>query len=149
MKYHSLVRKHHETKKTFFMFDVDDFKKINDTHGHLFGNAILAMVGEALQNTMNGAGIAARWGGDEFVGMLHATPQEAEDILNRFMDTLKNENKESCYRVTVSAGIVEIDEMLSVEQIIKKVDEAVYLSKQNGKNRITVCKNEDATNPKK
>ncbi|MDD4843305.1 MAG: sensor domain-containing diguanylate cyclase [Anaerotignum sp.] len=149
MKYLSFVRKHMDRKKTFFMFDVDDFKKINDTYGHLFGNAILAMVGETLQNSMNGVGFAARWGGDEFVGMLEATPEEAESILNRFMDALKNGNKESCYHVTVSVGIAEIDEMLSMEQIIKKVDEAVYFSKQNGKNRITVCKNEGASNPKK
>lgn len=139
-KYISFMKKHQDTKKSFFMFDIDNFKEINDTHGHLFGNAVLSMVGESLQRTMDGHGIAARWGGDEFVGVLEGSAQEAEVILKGFMDTLQNEKKESCYHVTVSAGISEINKILSPEQIILNVDEAVYFSKQNGRNCVTICK---------
>ncbi|WP_304509291.1 sensor domain-containing diguanylate cyclase [Anaerotignum sp.] len=144
--YNSFLKKHQEKKKSFFMFDIDHFKEINDNHGHLFGNAILAMVGESLQSAMNGRGIAARWGGDEFVGVLEGTPEEVESILKEFMDTLRNEGKESCYRVTVSAGIAEINKILSPEQIILKVDEAVYFSKQNGRNQVTICKKDEFSN---
>jgi diguanylate cyclase (GGDEF)-like protein len=147
-RYPSFVSNKHKQKKTLFMFDVDNFKFFNDTYGHIFGNAILAMVGENLQKTVNGNGIAARWGGDEFVGILETSPDKAECILSQFMETLKNEEKDNRYHVTVSVGIAEIDRKLSLEQMMKKVDEAMYLSKESGRNLIKVCKMDDGlSNP--
>jgi diguanylate cyclase (GGDEF)-like protein len=136
-QYQVFVRKHWERKKTLFMFDIDHFKNINDTRGHMFGNTILAMVGENLRQAINGYGIAARWGGDEFLGILAAEPEEAERILRRYMDLLRNENKDECYRVTVSVGVSEVNGKLGMEQMIKKVDEALYRSKEGGRNRIS------------
>jgi diguanylate cyclase (GGDEF)-like protein len=137
-QYPAFVRKNREQKKTLFMFDIDHFKSINDTYGHMFGNAILAMAGEELRNAINGYGIAARWGGDEFLGVLAAPPEEAERILGKYMDSLKNEGKDERYRVTVSIGISEISGKLSMEQMIKKADEALYRSKENGRNQISI-----------
>ena len=56
-------------KCVIFMFDLDHFKSINDTDGHLEGNRILSQIASALKESMNGYGIAARWGGDEFIGV--------------------------------------------------------------------------------
>ncbi|MEA4894638.1 MAG: sensor domain-containing diguanylate cyclase [Oscillospiraceae bacterium] len=137
-KYKGFIRKHHERKKTLFMLDIDHFKNINDTYGHVFGNTILAMVGEYLHNAISGYGIASRWGGDEFLGVLAAPPEEAERILGRFMDSLKNENMDKSYRVTVSIGISEVNGKLSMEQMLKKADEALYRSKDGGRNRISI-----------
>lgn len=139
-QYRSFVRKHHEHRKIIFMFDIDNFKDMNDTQGHLFGNEVLAKVGESLKKTVEGHGIAARWGGDEFIGALDAGPQEAEGILKGFMEDLRNLEKEKGYIVTVSVGIAEIHKPFSAEQLIQKVDEAVYISKQNGRNQITIYK---------
>lgn len=139
-KYVTFIRKHRERKNTLFMFDIDHFKNINDTYGHMFGNAVLAMVGEELQQTINEYGILARWGGDEFLGILAVEPEEAEQILRRFMDTLKSESKDNRYRVTISVGITEINAKLSIEQMVKKVDGALYCSKEGGRNQITACK---------
>ena len=136
-RYPVLIRKNRERRKTLFMFDIDRFKDINDKYGHLFGNIILKMVGENLRSTIDGYGIAARWGGDEFVGILSVEPNEAKKILERFMDSLKNEDKDECYRVTVSVGFFEVDGKLSMEQMIKKVDEAMYRSKEGGRNRMS------------
>ena len=136
----AFVRQHRERKNTLFMFDIDHFKDINDNYGHLFGNAILAMVGKELRRTINEYGIAARWGGDEFLGILAVEPEEAERILRQFMDTLKNDSKDNRYHVTISAGIAEINSKLSTEQMVKKVDEALYCSKEGGRDQITVCK---------
>lgn len=137
-KYPKFLRKHREKKKTLFMFDIDRFKGINDTFGHVFGNAVLAMVGENLQKTINEYGIASRWGGDEFLGIMTVEPDEAEQILKMFMELLKNQEENICCSVTISVGIAEYDEKLSTEQMIKKVDEAMYQSKQGGRNTITV-----------
>lgn len=142
-RYLSFVRRHREQKKTLFMFDIDYFKDINDTYGHLFGNALLGMVGETLKEAISGYGIAARWGGDEFIGIVKGEPEEAGRILSRFMNTLREEKKDSRYRITVSVGIAEIDRKLSTEQMLAKVDEAMYLSKKNGRDRTTICKTDD------
>jgi diguanylate cyclase (GGDEF)-like protein len=82
--------------------------------------------------------MAARWGGDEFLGILPVDVERAGQILNRFMEALNTDKKGSDGRVTVSVGIVEINEKSGVEQMIKKVDQALYSSKENGRNRITV-----------
>ena len=120
------------------MLDIDHFKNINDTYGHMFGNEILVMAGEDLRNAIKGYGIAARWGGDEFLGVLAVEPEEAERILYRYMDTLKDEKKDERYRVTVSIGISEVNGKLTTEQMNQKVDEALYRSKKDGRNQISV-----------
>ena len=137
-QYPAFIRKHRERKKTLFMFDIDHFKDINDTYGHMFGNTILAMAGEKLHNAINGYGIAARWGGDEFLGVLAVSPEEAEQILGKYMDALKNDDQDERYHITVSIGISEISGKLSMEQLVKKVDEALYRSKENGRNQISI-----------
>lgn len=137
-KYPAFIRKHREQKKTMFMFDIDHFKSYNDTYGHMFGNTILAMVGEELRSAVEEYGIAARWGGDEFLGVLAAGPEETEQILSRYMESLRDEKKDENCRVTVSIGIAEVNAKLSMEQMIRRVDEALYRSKEGGRNRITV-----------
>ncbi|MPM30514.1 hypothetical protein SDC9_77064 [bioreactor metagenome] len=136
--YPAFLRKHRERRKTLFMLDIDNFKNINDTYGHIFGNTILTMAGEDLRNAINGYGIAARWGGDEFFGVLTVEPEEAKRILSEYMDTLNNEKKDECNRITISIGISEVDGKLSMDEMFKRVDEALYCSKAEGRNRITI-----------
>ena len=137
-RYSTFLRNNRKRKKTLFMFDIDHFKNINDSYGHIFGDSVIKMVGQDLQNSINEYGIAARWGGDEFFGILLVGPDEAKQIMERFMDTLKSEEKNANYHVTISVGISEVEEDLSMEQMVKKVDEALYHSKENGRNRITI-----------
>jgi diguanylate cyclase (GGDEF) domain len=136
-RYPVFIRKSREKKKMLFMLDIDHFKGINDNHGHMFGNAVLAMVAAELRNAVNGHGIAARWGGDEFIGVLSAEPEEAQRILKQFTDALKNEEKNDGYTVTVSIGMTEINDKISLDQMIKKADEVLYRSKENGRDCIT------------
>ncbi|BAK98970.1 hypothetical protein OBV_17720 [Oscillibacter valericigenes Sjm18-20] len=137
-QYQVFIRKHQGRRKTLFMLDIDHFKDINDTNGHIFGNTVLAAVGEDLRNEINGYGIAARWGGDEFLGILSVEPDEAEKIMSRLMDSLKSEEKDKSHCVTISVGISEVDGKLSMEQMVKKVDEALYRSKENGRDCISI-----------
>jgi len=138
-QYQTFVKKHYKKKMTLFMLDVDHFKEINDMHGHIFGNEVLAMVANKLKNTIIGYGTAARWGGDEFIGVLSVGPEEAQRILGQLMDALKSEEEDGDYSVTVSIGLIEVDEELSMEQIVKKADEILYRSKENGRDRISAC----------
>jgi diguanylate cyclase (GGDEF)-like protein len=134
-KCQTLLAKHPAQKKTMFMFDIDHFKEINDSKGHIFGNAVLATIGRVLRDVIEGNGMAARWGGDEFLGVLTVGPEEAEQILSEFLEQLRNGEG---YSVTVSMGLAEIKGMADVDQMIKSVDEALYNSKKTGRNQITV-----------
>lgn len=138
--YPKYVRKHRAQRQTMFMFDIDHFKDVNDTKGHLFGNAVLSMVGDELKNAVDGYGIASRWGGDEFLGVLAVAPEEAERILDELMQSLRSEDKDESFRVTVSVGIMETHGKLNLEQLLKSIDEALYKSKETGRNRITIAK---------
>jgi len=137
-QYPRYIRKHRKDKRTLFMLDIDNFKEINDLHGHIFGNAVLTMVADKLKSTVGGYGTAARWGGDEFIGILLVESEEAHHMLSELMNTLKSE-EDGDYRVTVSVGLIEINEKLSMEQIFKMADDLLYLSKTNGRDRITTC----------
>lgn len=136
-RYHTFLRKHRYERKTLFMFDIDHFKNINDSRGHMFGNVILSMVGEELRKTIGADGFAARWGGDEFLGILPVAPEKAVRILEQFMDTLNSEDKNECYRVTVSVGITEVVGKHTLEQLVTTADEVMYHSKERGRGRIS------------
>ncbi len=134
----AFIHRNRERNKTIFMLDVDNFKNINDTKGHIFGNEVLAAVGERLKKAVKGYGIAARWGGDEFLGVLKADTLEAEQILGRFMETLKNEEKHGDCSITVSVGLARMDGRYTTEQVIDQADKALYCSKEVGRDRVTV-----------
>lgn len=95
------------------------------------------MVADELRKAINGYGIAARWGGDEFIGVLSVEPGEAKRIISQFMSALKSGEKDGGYIITVSVGIIEVNEKLNMEQIINQADKALYCSKENGRDRIT------------
>lgn len=137
-QYQRFLRKHRGKSAAFFMLDIDHFKQINDTYGHIFGNAILATVAKELQKAVGASGIAARWGGDEFVGILPVAPEEAREIFTRFAEALKSGEKDNDCRVTVSVGLSVLDESLNVEQAVIKADEGMYASKESGRDRITI-----------
>lgn len=137
--YPAVVRKHKECEKSLFMLDIDNFKHFNDTYGHMFGNTVLSLVGNNLKGTTAGRGTVARWGGDEFVGILDTPVKEAEQILKRFMESLNVTQEKGCANVTVSIGLVAVDRKLGTEEMINKADEIMYCSKNNGRNQITVC----------
>lgn len=63
---------------------------------------------------------------------------EAKQIMEQFMDSLKSEEKDENYHVTISVGISAVDEDLNMEQMVKRVDDALYHSKKNGRNQISI-----------
>lgn len=138
-QYRVFLLKHRDQEKTLFMLDIDHFKYINDTYGHMFGNKILAMVGEELRSVIKKHGLAARWGGDEFIGIMSVGSEEATRILRQFMDVLRSEDNSCQHSVTVSIGIAKTNGKPYTEKMIKEIDEALYHSKNNGRDCITPC----------
>lgn len=118
----------------FFLMDIDKFKRINDTFGHDQGDRVLCRVADALRNIESG-GMVARWGGDEFVGMLHA--DEIDGKLRALSDELGKVNDRVYGQISVSVGVCDIPDGISLVDLTKKADVGMYLSKQHAGCHVT------------
>jgi diguanylate cyclase (GGDEF)-like protein len=117
--------------------DLDNFKEVNDTFGHLAGDAVLKIVAETLKNAVREIDITARLGGDEFVIFMPNTNfQEAEKVLDRIKSALANILKSNNWNVTVSVGAVTCPgQSCMIDSLIKSADSLMFEAKANGKNR--------------
>ncbi|MCL1836230.1 MAG: diguanylate cyclase [Treponema sp.] len=135
-----------ESKLSVLMLDVDYFKKYNDTYGHNMGDLCLKTLANTLaQSIVRVDDFIARYGGEEFVIVLpNAGDHGAETVANRVLKNIRERNiphKESDVAdfVTVSIGGItsNVEHSHNAHDYLKKADEALYLSKQNGRNRYT------------
>lgn len=126
--------------KTLFLFDIDAFKMVNDERGHAFGDKSLALVGTILQAQMKSTGIVARWGGDEFCGVLEVDTQKAKELIEKFMAGIAGEETNLGCLLTVSCGLVAADKDNSLEQLFQMADTSLYCAKKNGGNQVTEYK---------
>lgn len=121
----------------FILFDIDDFKNINDTFGHLFGDKVIRKVADVLQVNAGYRGVVGRFGGDEFFVML-----EKVDDRTALKNWLKTVVKEIAYafdpklKVTTSIGISQYPvDGEDYQELFEKADKALYIAKEKGKNR--------------
>ena len=125
------------------ILDVDDFKNINDSYGHLTGDEVIAKVAEVIDNNMAGRGFAGRFGGDEFLIVTDRVKDADEFIL--MLKTMRKTIAYQCaemYRgmtVTTSVGIAQYPKDASdYEELFKLADKCLYLAKAKGKNRYII-----------
>lgn len=129
----------HSTIGTLFI-DIDNFKRINDEHGHDGGDAFLRSVGHTLQSKLGENAIFARFGGDEFVACIGGvTPEElqliAQDVLASVAKGTSHRGQTITGHVSIGLNIASSDEPLS--DMLHAADTALYKSKDEGKNTIT------------
>ncbi len=127
-------------KHALYFIDVDDFKHYNDTYGHAAGDELLKGFAEVLKSTFRNGDFIARYGGDEFVVMVNDYFERANLIAlaDRLYDnTGKKEFKSFDEKITLSVGIAEMVPGATFEGIMHCADEALYKSKENGKNQYT------------
>lgn len=122
--------------------DIDHFKNVNDTYGHETGDEVLKMVARTLTVNMRSTDLIGRWGGEEFVGIFvcfepEALFQVAEKARLLVENSFLTVNGESIH-VTISIGAALYHSSDTMETIIKRADELLYLSKSNGRNRVTI-----------
>lgn len=137
--FEQLVAKNGKIRRNWhsvFMLDVDDFKHFNDDHGHEYGDHVLNLVGQQLSELIMRYGVVARYGGDEFVGVLRVQPAQAKKILDQLNSRIAKADPEA--GVHVSVGISEIKAGLSYEELLKSADKALYMAKRNGKGQTIV-----------
>lgn len=122
------------------MCDIDFFKKVNDTYGHNAGDAVLVSVAELLKASVAGNGQAARWGGEEFVILLHNyTEEEAVDFAEQIRQEVEQticEFEESHIRITMSFGVKGLERDQSLNENVEGVDARLYKAKTSGRNRV-------------
>jgi len=137
--------KKHNFKFTFLMIDIDDFKKCNDTHGHLVGDVILREVSRIIKENVREIDLVARYGGEEFLVILPETDKKpAMFVAERIRKKIK-ENVFKAYdealRITISAGLAAYPEDASeMEDVVEKADKALYAAKSSGKDIVCECK---------
>jgi len=129
---------------SIIMADIDHFKVINDTYGHLVGDNVIKMLSATLTDFVKGRDLVIRYGGEEFLIVLPDTPLAGAVTLSRkmqsFLENMKWKQKESgktLGKVTLSFGVATYRPDESIEDVIQRADKALYYSKQNGRNRVT------------
>ncbi|HEY8910192.1 MAG TPA: diguanylate cyclase [Desulfosporosinus sp.] len=127
---------------SFAMLDIDYFKKVNDTYGHMCGDIVLKEVSNILISSVRSGDIVGRYGGEEFgLVILEATEENALQICDKIRKKIEDFNFNigiESIKITVSIGVFfkQPTAVITASEIIQKADEALYEAKRNGRNRI-------------
>lgn len=129
-----------------FLFDIDHFKKVNDSYGHDFGDEVLKQISHIAKAHLRQNDILARFGGEEFIGLLNDTTlEQAQQIIQRLIEhiaayPLQTRDDQQVF-VTISVGIVAYQEQQSnLEIMVRHADDALYAAKHHGRNQLMVYK---------
>jgi len=120
------------------MMDIDDFKNINDTHGHNTGDRALVQFATTLRQTVRESDIAGRWGGEEFLVICPETTIEgALSLAEKLRSTIENTEFAGIGKMTASFGATGIKHGDNVRSMIHRADKALYSAKHAGKNKVS------------
>jgi len=125
------------------MFDIDHFKQINDTRSHLCGDEVLREIGSRLIARVRREDLVARYGGEEFAAVLLSTPFQGAmtfaESIRKLVGGMPFTFDDQSFRVTVSLGVacVENEKDVTVEELVRRADAALYESKRGGRDRVS------------
>jgi diguanylate cyclase len=129
---------------SLLMVDIDHFKRVNDTYGHVFGDKVIRYVAQRISLSIKGRDVAARYGGEEFAILLPETTMQGASALAEQIRMSVARGKihragatEPIAGVTISIGIAESVPVDTLEGLIARADAALYKSKEAGRNRVT------------
>lgn len=129
---------------TIFMLDIDHFKLINDTYGHMAGDHVLRTLANRLRDSLRQTDVIGRYGGEEFLILLPGTPLEsATPTADRLLNMTRNlsiEVADQIVRATVSIGIAQYQRGETWKECLERADKALYESKRNGRDRWSISK---------
>jgi diguanylate cyclase (GGDEF)-like protein/PAS domain S-box-containing protein len=130
-------------RSVLLLLDVDRFKAINDTLGHATGDAVIARLGDALRSRLRSADVVARLGGDEFAAILRRVDVEAAREVARDLQAVAAKRLASVVGedhgpVTLSIGLVTVNEGASADELLSLADRALYAAKAAGRNRVVL-----------
>jgi diguanylate cyclase (GGDEF)-like protein len=124
------------------VFDIDDFKEINDRMGHLVGDAVLAEAAERVRDVMRSADIACRVGGDEFGVILpESALEDADQLYRRIQTSVASRPITHAGKLFLSAGVAELRPQDDSKLFFERADEALYRAKELGKGQVVAAEN--------
>jgi diguanylate cyclase (GGDEF)-like protein len=125
---------------SLIIFDIDNFKKLNDKYGHLVGDEALKFLARLIGERVRDIDIVCRWGGEEIVvGLIGASEKDAFNVADDIREKLERRFlkwKNKKIKFTVSGGVASFDKVKNLEELFHRADEAMYRAKKLGKNRI-------------
>ncbi|WP_295023462.1 diguanylate cyclase [Sulfurimonas sp.] len=122
---------------SLLILDIDNFKKINDTHGHNTGDTVLVKLANLLQGSLRDMDIVCRWGGEEFVLLLLATNLKSSVLLaEKLRENIEKLEIDTVGKITASFGIAELIEGDDLKSTVGRADKALYLAKESGRNCV-------------
>ncbi len=136
--------KRYLTPLSVIMLDIDHFKQVNDTYGHLAGDQVLQNLAKLCQSTLRAVDIIGRYGGEEFMVMLPETPlKKAQHTAERLRSEIAAHTTrfdEHVIRITASMGVAEVCEQTeSLDALLDQTDRALYNAKGSGRNKVVLC----------
>ncbi|MFP4078636.1 MAG: GGDEF domain-containing protein, partial [Candidatus Izemoplasmataceae bacterium] len=121
---------------SLILYDIDNFKQVNDTLGHPEGDEVLKRIASILEENSREGDIVGRYGGEEFMLVLKKTPYDtAWRIAERIRSTIERTFKDTSVPITLSGGVVSYDDD-TINSFVKRADDNLYEAKDQGKNRI-------------
>ena len=132
-------RSHPDCDSSYWLglIDIDNFKKINDTLGHIYGDEVLLLMSQIMRDSFRESDLLFRFGGEEFVVVTeNLDMQGAKTAFERFRSKVEQFNFPQVGQVTISFGAIQVGSSDVVHAVLDKADKALYFAKQNGKNRV-------------
>ena len=131
---------HGEAPFSLIMFDIDHFKKVNDKFGHSTGDQVLKHLSRLIRGLVRQGDLLIRWGGEEFLILLPDTQlEEAGPFAERIRQEVEQEHFTEIGSLTISLGVAQFRKGDSTDDLLRRVDNALYQAKQEGRNRVIVC----------
>ena len=139
------IAKRNKTTLQILSLDLDYFKTINDTYGHQAGDKVLREFAKTVSAMLRKSDIFGRVGGEEFAILLQNTSTKgAVQFAKRVCEsvgTMKIKFDKDILQITVSIGVAELSDEKNIDELLKKSDEALYIAKENGRNRVQIFGN--------
>lgn len=122
---------------SIIFLDIDDFKSINDTHGHLVGDKVIETLARILKENGRQYDIPARWGGEEFLMLLPMTNEKEAVVISERLRVVTEKHLVEMFSfpITLSSGVAQHTTTDTIEAFIEQADQALYVAKQTGKNK--------------
>jgi diguanylate cyclase (GGDEF)-like protein len=125
---------------SIIIFDIDHFKNVNDTRGHLVGDEVIKKLVEAAKRQIRNSDVFCRWGGEEFIVLANDCPElQAMDVAEKLRSSIAMEalvEPDDGLRATVSVGVTTYQSYDDMNSILRRADAALYLAKDDGRNCV-------------